>query len=259
MTHISRPFQIALAAAVLLAGVWFFALRSTSPSGESSGGSSSSSAPAPSSGSSSAASSQSAPGGGTNTSAGKAYHGSAPGVAGLTHAIAKAQGAVKQSERNARQLQQKAARATGQAQTQQSQTQTRQRQSATKSSGATRAKSVPQARTQAPGVAAKPTKQALVEAELKHGHTVLVLFWNRKGSVDVAVRHQLSSLRSGNLAVHYSSAAEVGQYGEITRSLQVFQTPTMLVIDPNGNTKTLTGLVDTYAIRQAIAEAHTSK
>lgn len=240
MTHISRPFQIALAAAVLLAGVWFFALRSTSPSGESSGGSSSSSAPASSSGSSSAASAQSAPGAGTKTSAGKTYHGSAPGVAGLTHAIAKAQGAVKQSER----AQHHSATKTS---------------SATKPSSATHAKSAPRPRTQAPGVAAKPTKQALVEAELKHGHTVIVLFWNRKGSVDVAVRRQLSSVRGRNVVVHYSSAAEVGQYGEITRSLQVFQTPTMLVIDRNGNTKTLTGLVDTYAIRQAIAEAHASK
>lgn len=247
MTNISRPFQIALAAAVLLAGVWFFALRSTSPSGESSGGSSSSSAPAPSSESSSAA------------STGKAYHGSAPGVAGLTHAIAKAQGAVKQSERNAQQLRQKAAQATGQAQSRQAQTQTGRHQGATKPSSATHAESAPQARTQTPGIAAKPTKQALVEAELKHGHTVIVLFWNRTGSVDVAVRHQLSSLRSRNVAVHYSSAAEVGQYGAITRALQVFQTPTLLVIDPNGSTKTLTGLVDDYAIRQAIAEARGSK
>ncbi len=94
MTHISRPFQIALAALVLFIAVWFIALRGHSSS-------SSSSAPAPASSPSSQA--QSAPGGGTPASKGGVYHGSAPGVEGLSRAIQKARGAVAQSQQNAKQ------------------------------------------------------------------------------------------------------------------------------------------------------------
>jgi hypothetical protein len=245
VTHISRPFQIALAAAVLLAGVWFFALRSHSPSSESSGSSSASSAPAASSAPSSSAPSKSTPAGSTKALAGTVHHGSAPAAAGLNRTIERAQGAVKQSEQAHRTSTTTATHA----------------RSAAKPTPATHATTPPKTQTQTPGVASRPAKQALVEAELKGGRTVIVLFWNPKGSVDVAVHRQLASLhgaRDRNVAVHYSSAAEVGQYGAITRSLQVFQTPTMLVIAPSGNTKTLTGLVDAYAIGQAIGEAHSS-
>ncbi len=113
--------------------------------------------------------------------------------------------------------------------------------------------------------ASAASKQTLVEGELKAGQVVIVLFWSRQGAVDAAVHRQLVALQAVNaryaparfkdIAVHYSSAAEVGDYGTITRSLQVLQTPTLLVISPSGKTKTLTGLIDAYAIEQAIAEA----
>lgn len=266
MTQISRPFQIALAAVVLLAGVWFFALRGHTPSGESSSSSSSGSsssgpsaaASSPATPSTGSAASQNAPGGGTKASEGNAYHGSAPGVAGLSRAIDKAQGAVKQSEQNAQRTSSQPAssvQSTG--------------STPTTTAGATHATPAPAtapAHAHAPTVASKLSKQALVEGELKHGRTVIVLFWSSRGSVDVAVRRQLATLQASmtrtatppqdrDIAVHYSSAGEVGQYGTITRSLQVLQTPTMLVISPSGKTKTLTGLVDAYAIRQAIEEA----
>src|SRR3981081_2694660 len=70
MAQISRPFQIALAALALFAIVWLLALRGHS-SGTSESGSSSS-APSQSSRPSSV------------------YHGSAPGVEGLTRDLAKA-------------------------------------------------------------------------------------------------------------------------------------------------------------------------
>jgi hypothetical protein len=103
MQQISRPYQIALVVLVLAAATWFVAFGHHSSSGSSGGSSASSSAPT--------ASSQPASGSG-GSSSGQIYHGSAPGVEGLTKAIAKAHGAVATSEANARQLEQKSAQAT---------------------------------------------------------------------------------------------------------------------------------------------------
>jgi len=283
MTQISRPFQIALAALVLFVAVWFVALRGHSSGGESS---SSSSAPATGSSSSSAQSSAgpTAPGGGTPASQGGVYHGSAPGVEGLSRAIQKARGAVAQSQQSAKQLQQQSAQASDETQGAQStsghaqdgQSQSGGKHTGRQGQGSKHAQSQSSSAQSAPaagstGTASRvPAMQAAVESELKTNRTVIVLFWNPKGSVDVTVRHQLSLLqgflkqtatlpRNRNVAVHYSLAAEVGRYGTITRSLQVYETPTMLVIAPHGSTKTLTGLVDAYTIRQAIQEARAAQ
>src|ERR1700730_1527120 len=100
MTQISRPFQIALVAVGVLMAVWFLALRGHSASSPSaaSGGSAAAASPTP-------AQSQGAPS--------SIYHGSAPGVEGLTRAIAKAHGAVTTSQQNAKQLEEKSAQASG--------------------------------------------------------------------------------------------------------------------------------------------------
>jgi hypothetical protein len=279
MTQISRPFQIALAVGVVLLGVWLIALRghSSSPSSSSSATSAGATSPAATRPSTSGSTSQSAPAGGTPASAPGAYHGSAPGVAGLTRAIEKARGAVRLSEQNAKQLQQKSAQASSVAPGSSSAASTAAAHAsgakapgaASGASGAARSNGSEQAARAHDGGSAAANaqaKQPLVESELQHGRTVLVLFWNRNSSVDVTVRDELALLRAflkhtaaspqdRDLAVHYSTAAEVGEYGTITHSLQIFQTPTLLVIAPNGKTKTLTGLVDAYTIRQAIKEA----
>lgn len=287
MTQISRPFQIALAAVAVLLVIWLVALRGHSGGGSSSSApaAASTSAPAASSGSSSsgAGASKSAPGGGTPASSGGIYHGSAPGVAGLTRAIAKARGAVKLSEQNAQQLQRESARAssagssgaaagatasgaaTSHGATPGSSAPTQSANSPSKPAGA---KPATPARTTgaARKVASTPAKQSLVESQLKSGRTVIVLFSSSKGAVDAVVRGQLALLdvflkstatlpQNRDIAVHYASPGEVGAYGTVTRSLQILQTPTILVITPSGRTKTLTGLVDAYAIRQAIKEA----
>ena len=92
MAQLSRPFQIALAAMGVLVAVWFVALRGHSSSSSGSGGTPQ-------------AHSQPAPAAAKPGAASPIYHGSAPGVEGLTRAIAKAHGAVALSERNARSLQ----------------------------------------------------------------------------------------------------------------------------------------------------------
>src|ERR1700693_3649474 len=109
MTHISRPFQIALLAMGLFAAVWFVALRGQSGSTGGSGSTPASSTPAQ-------AGKPPAPGGSAPGSAAAPtpiYHGAAPGVEGLTRAIAKAHEAVATSQQNAKQLAQSSAQASG--------------------------------------------------------------------------------------------------------------------------------------------------
>ncbi len=256
MTQISRPFQIALVAIGLFAAVWFVALRGHS----SSTGSSSSAAPA-SSASQASSSSPAAP-----TSPGSVYHGSAPGVAGLTRAIDKARGAVAQSQQNAHELQQKSAQASSNA------------PAHTSASGAgvtvvkvTRTTTTTHAGAKAAGAAgaasassasatraAAPKMQATVETELKQGKLVTILFWNPKASVDVKVRKELSALgheQDGKIAVHDALANQVGSFGSFTRTVQVYGTPTILIVNKQGQTTSLTGLTDVFSLKQALAEA----
>ena len=106
MAQLSRPYQFGLLGIVLLAAVWLVLLQGHSSS--TSGSGSSASAPAvqtvTTTTTTSAAAKQSSQA--PNT---KIYTGSAPGVGGLTRAIAKAQGAVNTSQQNARALAEKSA------------------------------------------------------------------------------------------------------------------------------------------------------
>ncbi len=281
MAQISRPFQIALLAVVLLAGVWLFALRG-SPSTSSSGSGSvppasqaPSSTPQPSAPASSP-SSPSAP----SSSSGSIYHGSAPGVEGLSRAIATAHEAVSTSQQNAHQLEQRSAEASstaaGAAASHAAPAPTTSAatpapaaskpatvksvpRTAAKPAPVTRSKVAPQARTVRPAAPAKqvPSRQKRIEAALAAGDVVLLLFWDRSGADDVAVHNAVLAAARGQRKVVVSQATshEVASYGTITRGVQVYGTPTLLVVGKRGSTIVLTGLTDSYSIAQAIGEA----
>lgn len=262
MTHISRPLQIALAAAVLFLAVWFVALRGHSSGGESSGSGTSSPAARSSSPSSQSGAAQSAPGGGTPASQGGTYHGSAPGVEGLSRAIQKARGAVAQSQQSAQQQrsQSQGAQVQTQSQSQKSQSQTSQprRQTQAQQNQSRRAQNSQQ--TKAAGDV--PPMQATIEGELKHGKVVAVLFWNPKGSVDATVRRELraaSRAQHGKLAVHVARSSQIGSVGSFAHAVQVYSTPTILLINVHAKTSSLTGLTDAFSIGQAIKEVKHAK
>lgn len=272
MAQLSRPFQIALLAVGLLAAVWFFALRTHSAS------TGSSSAPTRSSSAPSASSQEQKAGAPTPV-----YHGAAPGVEGLTRAIARAHAAVATSQRNAKQLEEKAAQASGATPAgTASATSTTGSRPTTASKGASAAhpatthkaasngtsasstsKSKVGASTPARGHgrAASPSMQVTVEGELKQGKVVTILFWNPKASVDAAVQRELQAVGhtlGGKIAVHDARADQVGSFGSITRAVQVFQTPTILIVNKRGRARTLTGLTDAFSLEQAIDEARHS-
>jgi hypothetical protein len=298
MTQISRPFQIALLAMVVLAGVWFFALHGHSSSSGSSPSASVPAAPAQpaktgsSSGSVSGSSSASEPAAAPSS----VYHGAAPGVEGLTRAIAKAHEAVATARRNEKQLAEKSAQASSPAATggvaasspagTKTGPATAPRVSTT--SHPTTASTPAVTKTAAPTKAASPVtapnrvpaRQALVEVELKQGAVVAILFWNPKSAVDVTVHRELQLLLAvhhglrkysnnpvvrrllnavgleldSKIAVNEAHASQVASFGSITRQVQVFQTPTILILNKKGQTMALTGLNDAFAIQQAIEE-----
>jgi hypothetical protein len=293
MAQVSRPFQIALAAFVLLAGVWFIALHR--PGSSSSGPSSSPASPA--SASAPATPKVSANGAGSPGASTPVYHGSAPGVEGLTRAIDRAHGAVATSEQNAQQLQQKSAQAsevgageTGAAPAAGTATPaapsihagagttattvhragtstttvhhagaatTIVRHSATKTYTTTVHRT---AKAPAPvsATAVANAQAAMLQGELKHGQTVLLLFWNPKSTDDMSVKKEAQAVvahSKGKVVLHVALPEQVGQYGSVTRGVQVFQTPTLLLIDSKGLAVTMTGLMDQYAIQQGLVEA----
>jgi len=258
MTHISRPFQIALAVLVLFIAVWFLALRGHS--GESSSSSSSAPTSASSSPSSQSSASQSASGGGTPASKGGVYHGAAPGVEGLSRAIQKARGAVAQSQQNAKQ--QGSQQGSSGAQKQNAQTQTSQSQSAKQTQAQQKQSQQAQNSQQSKAASGVPAMQAVVEGELRHGKVVAVLFWNPKGAVDATVRRELRAAgraEHGKLAVHVARSNQVGSFGSFTHTVQVYSTPTILLINAKGTTSSLTGLTDSFSIGQAIKEVKRAK
>lgn len=260
MAQLSRPYQIALAALGVFALAWFAVLHrpGSSPSEPASAPSPHVSASTPSAGSSASSGAHGSAGASTPT-----YHGAAPGVAGLTRDIAKAHGAVAQSEKNAAQLQNKSAQASNEA-APGSASATPAAKHAKAATPAATAKTVvhkaapSHANSSTSGAAQQAAEQVVLRRELKQGKTVLLLFWNPKSSDDKSVRQALRAVSAhakGKVAVHVAQASQVGRYGSVTKNVQVLQTPTLLVVSKKGLAVTMTGLVDRYAIEQAIVEA----
>jgi hypothetical protein len=253
MAQLSRPYQIGLVTVAVLAAAWLVLLRPHSPSTNSAA-----TAPAPTTVAQSTKASP-APKAAkhANGSGSSIYHGSAPGVQGLTRAIAKANGAVATSQQNAQHLEEKSTQASSATPT----------ATTTVPGAATPATSTPSAKaptTSSSSAAAGHgaahgtgvARQHAVEAQLAKGRTVVILFWDPKGADDESVHSALRSLRSQhlNIDIQEASASQVASFGTITRGVQVYGTPTLLIVDKKGQAKTLTGLQEAYAISQAIRE-----
>jgi|ERR1019366_1303640 hypothetical protein len=251
MAQISRPFQVALVVIALFAAVWVFALhRHSAPSSASSAPVASSATTTPAPAAAKASASSSAAGG--QGAASKIYHGSAPGVTGLTRAVAKAHGAVAASERDAKQFEKQSAETSSTAST-----------TAASSTSRPAATSTTTAATKAPTHAsgassthvAAPSRQQAVEAALKQGRVAVLLFWNPKGFDDALVHREVQRLASHKgIAVYQAAPSQVSSFGSITRGVQVDGTPTILIVAKSGKTTVLTGFTDVYSIEQAISE-----
>ncbi|MHB8242595.1 MAG: hypothetical protein ACYDHN_11445 [Solirubrobacteraceae bacterium] len=262
MAQVSRPYQIALGMLVLFALVWAVALRPHSAAETPAPATPTTTTPAPSSSSQSAAAK-----GSTNAKgSGSIYHGSAPGVQGLTRALAKAHGAVATSEQNAKQLAERSARAsstapsstTSSSSSTTSNTTAASKPSSTSSSAKHSVSKQQAAKTKSSAVSV--ARQGRVERALSEGKVAVILFWSPKGADDVSVRSELRHLERAGLkskrrfAAFEAGAKEVASFGSITRGVQVYSTPTLLIVGKSGKTTVLTGLTDAYSLEQAIQE-----
>jgi hypothetical protein len=254
MAQISRPFQIALAALGVLVAVWFFALRGHSSTSSSSGG-------APQ------AQSQAAPTAAKPAAATPIYHGSAPGVEGLTRAIAKAHGAVAVSEHNAQSLQARSSQASSSAPPTSSansaaspraQSHAASSHASVSVTVATSGARSAQARASRASVRVVNSKQAAIEGELRRGKVAAILLWSANGSIDAVVRRELQvagqALR-GSVVVYQAHPSQVASFGSFTSAVPVYATPTILIVNRRGHTTTVSGLTDAFSIEQAIGEA----
>jgi len=265
MTQLSRPFQVALGACVLFALLWFALLHrpgseSSSPSASSTGlGAASASA-------SRAVHASAAKSSGAPLTAHHAAAGSHTGQASGTHAgrASTAHPGTHAGGASTAHPGSSAKRAS----TADPSTSAKHASAARPATHGSSATSVPHATHTAPAKpappvgtgtsASAPAMQEAVAAELKHGKTVLVLFWNPHASDDVAVRGQVQAVAhklGHRVAVHYALAKQVGSFGSITRDIQIYQTPTLLIVNGRDQVSTLTGYTEAFAIEQSVAEA----
>jgi len=223
MTQLSRPYQIALLTMALFVAVWFLALRGHATTTPEPG--SSASVPA--------TAATPAPAVPATTTPAPSHAVTAAAAAAAKHAAAVKHAAGVKRTAEARHASAVHHAAAG---------------------GGAAARPAPAIKKH-PAAAVSP--QLSVEAELRQGKIVAILFWNPRGTVDGAVSRELNAAaRSlhGKLVVHQTGSGEVSAFGSITRDVQVDQTPTILIIEKGGRTQVLTGLTDSYSIAQAIEE-----
>ncbi len=240
MAQLSRPFQIALVAVLLFAGVWLFALqgRSTSTGGAGSSAVVSTTAPA--------APVAHKPAGTTS----KAASSRTSSTRAATHRLSTS--ATHSSVRHATQTAPSAPVKTA-------------TKAPTKTAVKAPAKTTTKAQaspahnaTGAPS-AAMIGGQHTVEADLAKGDVVVLLFWNPSGADDATVHQAVQSVKKLNrVAVQEAGASQVASFGSVTRGVQVYATPTIFVIGAHRQAIVLTGVQDAFSLEQAIAEARSS-
>lgn len=264
MAQLSRPYQIGLLAVALLAAAWLLLFQGHHGSTSGSG-----STQPPATATHTAQAHTTAPKAHAEGTAGEATgHGSASSLGAFGHAIEKARGAATTSQHNTQELERKSAQASS-ASAPASSTPA---STPTTSAPATPAKSAaPSTTASAPATKAPSTstssakgtvraavavRQHAVEAQLAQGKTVLIFFWNPKGSDDRAVNSELGRLPHNlRIAVDRANANAVTTFGTITRGVQVYGTPTLLVVNKKGQVTTLTGLQSSFTIAQTIRES----
>jgi hypothetical protein len=175
----------------------------------------------------------------------------APGVTGLAADAGAAKGATNAGDASAAATQ-AAANSVG----------TTPSATGTSSTGGTAAGTTSAADTAAPRAKAASVRVATEDRSapllraLDRDRAVVLLFWNRRGSDDAAVRRAVSAVdrRGGRAVVQIASIRDVGRYQAITRGVQVLASPTVLVIAPGRTARPITGLTTTGELDQAVGD-----
>jgi hypothetical protein len=267
MAQLSRPFQIALLAAAALVGVLLFTVTRSSNS-TTSGSTPAVSAAAPTS---TAPTATAKAQGSASKSASPSTHGSGNNsLGGLSHAINRAHHAAATSQQNEKHLAEKSAQASNETTPAQTSSAATHAPAASSTAASPTTSTPTKASTSAPAStthkskngsgSAIPSGQRTVEADLAKGNVVVLLFWNPAGTDDATVHRAVQAIAGSHhrVAVQEANASQVANFGSVTRGVQVYATPTILIINKQGKTLVLTGVQDAFSIEQAIAEARSS-
>ena len=105
-----------------------------------------------------------------------------------------------------------------------------------------------------------PSIKSVVAAISAH-KVVALLFFNPSAADDVAVKAELASLstRGRRVAKFAVPLKNLADFQTVTSRVPVTTSPTLLLIDKQGQTSTLTGFVDQLAISQRVADALSAK
>jgi len=221
MSQVSRPMQIALGATLLLFAVWFVALR---PKPQSEG---EAPAPAPAAQPSSA--------------------GAAPGTAGLSRAIDRAQAAVTTANEAAERAAGNSADAPA--------------ASGGAAADGEHARASGSAGSSDGGISTKPIHThgpvASVRAALRMHKAIAIAFVDSATADSRAVDRELLHVsRFGGRAFTLSvPLADIADYAFITNSVEVTVAPTVVIVDPQRRATTIVGATDRVEIEQRLADA----
>jgi hypothetical protein len=105
--------------------------------------------------------------------------------------------------------------------------------------------------------AAGATTTNRVYRALRHHETVAVLFYNPRGADDRLVARELRTLdlRARRLARITVPIGQLSHYAALTNQVPVESAPTLIVVDPDDQARTIVGFSDRFEIRQRILSA----
>jgi hypothetical protein len=174
-----------------------------------------------------------------------ATNATAPGVAGLSSAVAKAHQAVASSD---------AASAAhgGTVATTPAATPVR----AAAAPATVHSRPAP-AKTATTPSSATSQRLGLVERALVQHRVVALLFYNSRAADDRAVRRELSSvpLHAGRVVRLAVPISELSHYPAVTNQVPVAVAPTLVLIDPDRQATTIVGFADRFEIAQRVSDA----
>lgn len=114
--------------------------------------------------------------------------------------------------------------------------------------------------TAKPAAAATADRTAPLLRALDAKKAVVLLFYNRAGIDDRAVRKAVaaSDARHGRVVVKAIPVGQVGRYEAITRDARIVESPTVLIIGPDRQARTIVGFTTTPEVDQAVGDALTA-
>jgi len=220
MQQLSRPYQIALGALIVLALAWFTFLKP------------------------SAAAEEVAPPPGASTGT------TAPGVAGLGRAVDKAKGTAAASDASSAASQAAAAASTGEPAAPSTSTRAARKPAPPSTSGPAAAK------PPSPHPSRPADPSASILRDVARGKVAVLLFFDRQAADDRAVRRALRAAdrHDGKVVIRSVPIARIARYPALLKGLDVAQSPTVLVIGKGNRARTLVGYTDTRAIDQLVSD-----